>query len=265
MRVPETHDRFLNQRATLPYDIEPIDIVSAIQEFYEYWHDVNEWHIKRGYGRFHEQFRANNAIGGFVGTRVARRLANEVDGLVENPMDDGYPDLVYVDGDYQLPDGGIKNEDAPGIEVKTKRSTSSNYYAHHEFNGWLLGITYKINARGRSDSDVAPVETPMVSCALVDPGDWTYEDAQESNRTNTARLSRQKAHRTNPIYQTIEGIPEGTEHADIYRRLHACFDPVYANENPDELPKDDGSNVCPDCGEILKNSRGVSQHMSIMH
>ncbi|MDB9254103.1 hypothetical protein [Halorubrum ezzemoulense] len=50
----------------MPYGLEVSQVVSAIESFYEYWHEVNEWHLEEGYGRFHEQFRANNAIGGFV-------------------------------------------------------------------------------------------------------------------------------------------------------------------------------------------------------
>mgnify|MGYP000005134700 CR=1 FL=1 len=42
MKRPEVRERFINRDAELPYGLEVSQVVSAIESFYEYWHEVNE-------------------------------------------------------------------------------------------------------------------------------------------------------------------------------------------------------------------------------
>jgi len=276
MKEPESAPRFVNPRARLPYGITPEDITAAIDSVYEYWHEVNEWHIENGHGRFHEQFRANNAIGGFVSNRLTRGLVEQHDDLELNPADDGYPDIHYTgDNAEYYPNGKLewpddypvkdKEGEIPGIEVKGARSKSNKFHAHHNVEGWLLGGHYSINARGDNPENVSPIELTQVVIASMEYEDWEERPSgEDSNRTNTSDLPAEGMHelRKNPVYESVDGIPR-TQNADwntLYKRIHALFDEEYRAKKPWLLPQADGSNVCADCGGLFKNERGVSSH-----
>lgn len=264
MKRPEVKDRFVNPDAELPYGTTPKHVTNAIQEVCDYWHEVNEWHLKNDYGRFYQQFRANNAIGGFLGHRFILEFAEEMDSLEANQMDDGYPDLLHTGGEYEWPSLAVKDKEGegPGLEVKSSQDTT--FYAHHNVEEWLIGIHYQINAEDETPADVAPIEFTQVLCASMDHDDWVYRDADGSNRTNTSDLPKEGMHelRKNPVYEMESGLVQGNN-ADWnrqYRQNHARFDPVYREENPAVLPDEDGSNVCDNCGQIFKNARGVTMH-----
>ncbi|TKX86974.1 hypothetical protein EXE43_05675 [Halorubrum sp. SS5] len=237
MKRPEVQERFVNRDAELPYGLEVSQVVSAVESFYEYWHEVNEWHLEQGYGRFHEQFRANNAIGGFVSHRLTIRFAEESPDFVLNRLDDGYPDLLYDGTDYEWPETyDVKDPDGPGLEVKSSRGTT--FYAHHNMEGWLLGIFYRINARGEADTDEAPapddtppIEVTQVLCASMDQEDWEYRDAEGSNRTNTSELEAGTGlheMRKNPIIEMDDAITGQGDLLQEYKQAHEEFDPLYS-------------------------------------
>ena len=238
MKQPKVQERFVNQDAELPYGLEVSQVVSAIESFYEYWHRVNEWHLKEGYGRFHEQFRANNAIGGFVSHRLTVRFAEESPDFELNRLDDGYPDLLYDGTDYEWPDDyAIKDSgNGPGLEVKASRGNT--FYAHHNVEGWLLGIHYRINARSESATDNAPapdgtppIEITQVLCASMDHEDWEYRDAEGSKRTNTSELKAGAGlheMRKNPIIEMDSAITGQGNFLQEYKQAHSEFDPDYS-------------------------------------
>lgn len=267
MEPPKVDLRFVNaEKATLPYGLTAQEVANAIQSVYNYWYKVNKWHIEEEYGRFHEQFRANNAIGGFVSDRVTRALVNANDDLELNPADDGYPDIHYTGGNRPWPDefpDKSKEESVPGIEVKASRDGSIT--AHHNVEGWVMGIHYNINARGRTPDDVPPITILRVGVASMDEDDWEERPSGEgSNRTNTSDLPSEGLHelRKNPIYQTRNGIPQSRDGDwnTLYKRIHALFDDKYRRNNPKLFPAADGSNICGGCGRFFKNEHGVSGH-----
>ena len=238
MKRPEIQDRFVNYDAEVPYGLEVSQIVDAIESFYGYWYRVNEWHLEEGYGRFHEQFRANNAIGGFVSHRITTRVAEESPDFVLNRLDDGHPDLLYDGTDYDWPDDyAVKDAGhGPGLEVKASRGTT--FYAHHNVEGWLLGIHYRINARNESATGRAPapdgtppIEVTQVLCASMDHNDWEYRDGEGSNRTNTSELkSKAGMHemRKNLVIETIDGLTGQGDRLRQYKENHTIFDPQYS-------------------------------------
>lgn len=249
MKRPTVEERFINRDADLPYGIDVQHIVDAVQDLYDYWYETNEWHLNHPeeYGRFHEQFRANNAIGGFVSHRITVHLAEQYPELVVNRMDDGYPDLLYDGTDYEWPDDyAVKDEkgEGPGLEVKASRGTK--FYAHHNVEEWLLGIHYRINARSTSPTgvapapdDVPPLEVTQVLCASMDYDDWEYRSAEGSNRTNTSELDAKGGMhelRKNPVIEMEDGITGQEDRLVQYKQNHAQFDPEYAKKHPEFDP-----------------------------
>jgi len=246
MKKPTINERFINRDAELPYGIQVQHIVDAVQGVYDYWHEANEWHLQHNeeYGRFHEQFRANNAIGGFISHRLTVELSKQYPDLVVNRQDDGYPDLLYDGNDYEWPDDyKVKDEngEGPGLEVKASRGNT--FYAHHNAEGWLLGAHYRINERSPSaiepapaPDDVPPIEITQVLCASMNYDDWTYRDASNSNRTNTSELQAEGGLfelRKNPVIEQEDAITGQGDHLKLYKRNHAQFDPEYADKNPE--------------------------------
>lgn len=260
MKRPTVEERFVNRDADLPYDISVQNVVDAIQDLYDYWYEVNEWHLENGYGRFHEQFRANNAIGGFISHRVTVHLAEQYPELVVNRMDDGYPDLLYDGTDFEWPeDYCIKDEEGegPGLEVKSSRGNT--FYAHHNVEEWLMGIHYRINGRSPVPEEpapapdgVPPLEITQTLCASMDYDDWEYRSAEGSNRTNTSELDAEGGvHelRKNPIIETVGGITGQEDRLVEYKIQHAEFDSDYGP-------------ICEECATVCKNETGLSQHQS---
>lgn len=246
MKRPTIEEQAVNRDADLPYDINVQNIIDAVQDLYDYWYEANEWHLDHSerYGRFHEQFRANNAIGGFISHHLTVNLAEQYPDLIPNRLDDGYPDLLYDGTDYKWPDNYSvqdKSGESPGLEVKASRGTT--FYAHHNVEGWLLGAHYRINARSNSPTenapapdDVAPLEVTQVLCASMDHDDWEYRNAEGSNRTNTSELKAEWGMhelRKNPIIEGKEEITGQGKRLKEYKRNHAQFDQEYAKRHPE--------------------------------
>ncbi|AHG00729.1 hypothetical protein HALLA_05795 [Halostagnicola larsenii XH-48] len=246
MKRPTVEERHINRDANLPYGIDVQNVVDAVEDLYDYWYEVNEWHLNHpdDYGRYHEQFRANNAIGGFISHRITVRLAEQYPALFVNRMDDGYPDLLYDGTDYEWPDNySVKDEEGEGPGLEVKASRGNTFYAHHNVEEWLLGVHYRINARSESltettpaPDDVPPIEITQVLCASMDHDDWTYRDASGSNRTNTSDLKAKGGMhelRKNPIIELEDAVTGQGDLLTEYKRNHAQFDPAYADEHPE--------------------------------
>ena len=122
--------------------------------------------------------------------------------------------------------------------MEVKGSKGNTFYAHHNVEGWLLGIHYRINARSKSATDDAPapdetppIEVTQVLCASMDHEDWEYRDAEGSNRTNTSELKAKVGlheMRKSPIIEMESAITGVGDLLREYKQAHAEFDPDYS-------------------------------------
>jgi len=99
MERPEFEDEYFNPDAELPYSVEPEEVGRAVEEFYGFYGDLNDFLLGEDHGRIETVLRANNALSDFVGNLVTEELAEASDALVANQKQDGFPDLLPVEND----------------------------------------------------------------------------------------------------------------------------------------------------------------------
>lgn len=118
MKRPNFDENYFNPGAELPYGATPEEVGSAIEEFYDFYGDLNDFLLDEDHGRIETVLRANNALSDFVGNLVTEELADASDALVANQKQDGFPDLLpvanddYAERDYEVHHGdeGYRDE-----------------------------------------------------------------------------------------------------------------------------------------------------------
>lgn len=228
MEKPSINENHLNRDAELPYGLTVTHVKNAMQAVYDYYHEVNEWHLAQGYGRFGYQFRANNAIGDFLGHRMTIALADECDGLKDNKKTDGRPDLLEA----SYPKDRVKDKSAPGVELKFSQKTG--FDSHNAVDGWAMLVRYEVNQPfDEVPSDEVPFRIRQILCAETDPDEYVdHPSPEDSDRTNTSNPTKYAMHdlRSSPVYERPEHMvhhPQHPEWGEQYREQHAEFNPEF--------------------------------------
>ena len=87
-----------NANLKLPYQLRIKDFELAMQDVYDFLHDVNDLLLDKGLHRFDDMLRPS-AMSGFISDMMTASLAKHARSLVENKYFNGHPDLV-VQGRY---------------------------------------------------------------------------------------------------------------------------------------------------------------------
>lgn len=146
MEQPKFKERYFNPDAELPYGAEPENVADAIDEFYTFYSELNEFLLNSGFGRIESILRANNALSDFIGNVVTEAVADQSDALIHNQKPDGFPDLLpvnkaeYAEQDYEVHHG------TEGIETKCSKS-SGGWQAHNNEEAWFIVFRYERGAR----------------------------------------------------------------------------------------------------------------------
>lgn len=235
MKRPEFKERFFNQDATLPYDVEPHEVRDAIKEFYEFYNDLNEFLMRENHGRIETVLRANNALSDFIGNAATEELANSTDALTVNQKPDGFPDLLPVGRDsYQRKDYEIHHGEH-GIETKCSKS-NGGWQAHNNEEAWFIVFRYERGDPADDIQEMEPIRFVQILAANLTEDDWSHSGRSgDSRRTITSSIikSGMDKLRSNPIYQVPDSITGRAKPKERYRRIHAQFDPVFAEKHPE--------------------------------
>lgn len=105
-----------NKQAQLPYQLRLADFELAMQDVYDFFHDVNELLIKRGMRRLDDMLRPA-AMSGILSDMLTAAMAKHARSLIENRHFNGHPDLV-VQGVYA--NNSVKAGEE-GVEIKSTR------------------------------------------------------------------------------------------------------------------------------------------------
>lgn len=105
-----------NPEIELPYQLRKDDFRSALQDVYDFFHDVNEHLIAKGLQRLDDMLRPA-IMSGVLSDMLTSSLATHSRVLVENNYFNGHPDLV-VQGVYA--NNSVKAGEQ-GVEIKTTR------------------------------------------------------------------------------------------------------------------------------------------------
>jgi hypothetical protein len=105
-----------NPAAVLPYELRPEDFQMAMQDVYDFFHDVNGHLMAKGLQRLDDLLRPA-IMSGVLSDMLTASLAKHSRVLRENQYFNGHPDLI-VQGIYA---GNAVKAGKEGVEVKATR------------------------------------------------------------------------------------------------------------------------------------------------
>ena len=174
-----------NVEHPLPYELRISDFESAMQDVYDFFHDVNSHLVSKGLQRLDDMLRPA-IMSGVLSDMVTASLAKHSRVLTENTYFNGHPDLV-VQGRY--PQNSVKSG-GEGIEIKTTRKKGGAVDTHGARDQWMCVFVYVI------DNETEPaIDRSSLTFTEVYLADVTVDDFRRNPRgelgTRTATLHRE--------------------------------------------------------------------------
>jgi hypothetical protein len=189
-----------NTAATLPYELRLQDFEIAMQDVYDFFHDVNSYLVNKGLQRLDDMLRPA-IMSGVLSDMLTASMAKHSRTLTENTHFNGHPDLI-VRGIY--PNNGVR-AGSEGVEVKSTRKVGGAVDTHGARDQWMAVFVYRI------DNETEPaIERLPMSFSEVYLGQVTVQLFRRNPRgelgTRTATLNREGIAilRQNWIYRSEE-------------------------------------------------------------
>jgi hypothetical protein len=186
-----------NQAAVMPYGLRHADFAMAMQDVYDFLHDVNGFLIGKGLQRLDDMLRPA-IMSGVLSDMLTASLAQHARTLVENGYFNGHPDLV-VQGVYK--DNAVKSG-TEGIEIKTTRKSGGAVDTHGARDQWMCVFVYDLDNLTEPAIQRNPLQFTEVYLGLVQVDDFR-KNARGELGTRTATLHKDGIHklRANWIYR----------------------------------------------------------------
>ncbi|MBS0306085.1 MAG: hypothetical protein JSR43_12010 [Proteobacteria bacterium] len=137
-----------NPAATLPFNLRREDFRLAMQDVYDFFHDVNVGLVAKGLARLDDMLRPA-ILSGVLSDMLSASLARHSRSLVVNAWFNGHPDLV-VRGVY--PNDRIRAGEQ-GVEIKTTRKAGGAVDTHGARNQWMCVFVYRVDNLGEPAAD----------------------------------------------------------------------------------------------------------------
>jgi hypothetical protein len=200
IRRNQVDEAKLNRSAVLPFELRLKDFAMAMQDVYDFFHDVNVGLIERGLERLDDMLRPA-IMSGFLSDMLTASLAKHSRTLTTNCYFNGHPDLV-VRGVY--PKNSIK-AGSEGVEVKTTRKAGGAVDTHGARDQWMCVFVYRVDIETEPAREREPMTFTEVYLGRVSKADFR-KNARGELGTRTATLHRQGIDklRENWIYKLSE-------------------------------------------------------------
>lgn len=130
----------LNRKAVLPFQLRIEDFAIAMQDVYDFFHDVNVGLVEKGLERLDDMLRPAN-MSGLISDMLTASVAKHSRTLTQNLYHNGHPDLL-VKGIY--PDDRVKSG-VEGIEIKTTRKPGGAVDLHGARDQWMCVFVYQVD------------------------------------------------------------------------------------------------------------------------
>ena len=173
-----------NPSPNLPYQLRVTDLVSAMQDVYDFFYDVNSHLVGKGLERLDDMLRPA-IMSGVLSDMVTASLAKHSRVLTENKYHNGHPDLV-VQGVYA---GNSVRAGDQGVEIKTTRKKGGAVDTHGARDQWLCVFVYGVDDETEPAIDRLPMTFTEVYLSLVTTADFRRNPRGELG-TRTATLDR---------------------------------------------------------------------------
>ncbi len=130
-----------NKNAKPPYELRMQDFQMAMQDVYDFFHDVNSHLTTKWLRRLDDMLRPA-IMSGLLSDMLTASLARHSRVLTENGYFNGHPDLI-VQGVYA--DNSVKAGEE-GVEIKTTRKAGGAVDTHGAREQWMCVFVYKVDA-----------------------------------------------------------------------------------------------------------------------
>lgn len=186
-----------NERAQLPFELRLKDFEMAMQDVYDFFHDVNRGLVRRGLLRLDDMLRPA-IMSGLLSDMLTASLGKHSRTLTINLYHNGHPDLV-LSGIY--PDNKIKAGEQ-GVEVKTTRKSGGAVDTHGARNQWMCVFVYEVDCATEPARNRKPMTFTEVYLGKVTEADFRKNPRGElGTRTATLHRSGIEKLRRNWIYK----------------------------------------------------------------
>ncbi len=187
-----------NEDAILPYELRLQDFQMAMQDVYDFFHDVNSHLMDKGLQRLDDMLRPA-ITSGMLSDMLTASLATHSRALTENQYFNGHPDLV-VQGVYAS--NSVK-AGSKGIEIKTTKKSGGAVDTHGARDQWMGVFVYEVDAASEPVAERRPMTFKEVYLGNVTTDDFR-KNARGELGTRTATLHKEgvKKLRENWIYRS---------------------------------------------------------------
>jgi hypothetical protein len=160
------------------------DFAMAMQDVYDFFHDVNVGLVEKGLERLDDMVRPA-IMSGLLSDMLTASLGKHSRTLTANCYFNGHPDLV-VRGVY--PDNCVK-AGSEGVEVKTTRKEGGAVDTHGARNQWMRVFVYSVDNETEPARERKPITFIEVYLGKVAVADFR-KNARGELGTRTATLHR---------------------------------------------------------------------------
>ena len=171
-----------NAAASLPFELRLDDFRSAIQDVYDFFHDVNTGLVGKGLDRLDDTLRPA-IMSGVLSDMLTASLAKHSRTLVVNCYFNGHPDLV-VKGRYA--ENSVQAGEH-GVEIKTTRKPGGAVDTHGARDQWMCVFVYAVDNTTEPAVDRHPLSFTEVYLGQVRVDDFR-KNARGELGTRTATL-----------------------------------------------------------------------------
>lgn len=190
--------RCFNPNAFYPHELRFQDFEMAMQDIYDFLHDVNALLIGKGLPRMEESVRAS-IFTGVLSDMLSASLGKHARTLCPNMFPNGHPDLL-VQGVYA--DNRVKSG-IEGVEIKATNKKGGAVDTHGARAQWMCVFVYRADCKTEPAINRAPTRFTEVYLGSVTEADFR-KNARGELGTRTATLHRLgiKKLRENWVYRS---------------------------------------------------------------
>jgi hypothetical protein len=181
-----------NPGAEYPFSLRQNDFEIAMQDVYDFLHDVNGLLLEKGLHRLEEMLRGA-ALSGTFSDMLRDSLAKHARGLVRNMYHNGHPDLIQR--------GAYANDSVQsgelGIEVKSTKKPGGAVDLHGPRDHWMCVFVYLADHETEPARERRPTRFTEVYLAKVEESDFRI-NKRGRRGTPTATLHAQGLEKMRP-------------------------------------------------------------------
>ena len=174
-----------NNCLVLPYALRIQDFQMAMQDVYDFMHDVNNHLVNKSLRRLEQMLRPA-ILSGILSDMLTASLANHSRSLTENQHFNGHPDLL-VGGMYP---GDAVAAGQDGVEVKCTKKAGGAVDTHGAREQWMCVFVYRADEETEPAAARRPIQFAEVYLAHVGVDDFRRNPRGELG-TRTATLHRE--------------------------------------------------------------------------